>query len=124
MKKLLFIALFSIGLFTVSNAQMLGTVTNNSPYGTDFKMGDASGVNGLYIPFIAPFGGTSPANFTSPLVFPLQFGATNSLGCTAFQSVVFAPSAGATPFTCFVFSTMSYTLVPFGPFFILNVVIA
>ncbi len=123
MKKLLFIALFTIGLFTVSNAQMFYTITNQSAFNTDFKMGDAGGVNGVYYPVIAAGGGVQTGTFTSPLVFPLAFGATNSLGCTAFQSVAFAPSAGITPFTCFVVTSMSYTLQQFGFFYVLNVVI-
>jgi len=123
MKKLLFIALFSFGLFTVSNAQMLYTIENQSAFDVDFKMGDAGGVNGVYIPNI-PSGTTVSGNFTSPLVFPLQFGSQNTLGCTAFQSVASAPSAGAVFFTCFVPGTMGHTLQNFGFFYVLNVEIS
>jgi len=123
MKKLLLIALMTIGFFTLSNAQMFYTITNNSPYNVDFKMGDSGPVNGVYYPLITANGGVQTGTFTSPLIFPLAFGSTNALGCTAFQSVAGAPSAGTVPFTCFVISTMSHTLQQFGFFYVLNVTI-
>jgi len=125
MKKLLFIALFSIGLFTVSNAQMFYTITNNAPFNVDFKMADSGPINGVYHPFIAGGGGVQTGSFGSPIVFPLQFG-SNILGifpCSAFQSVAVSPSANITGFSCVAANTMSYTIAPFGFFQILNVTI-
>lgn len=85
-------------------------------------MGDASGVNGVYYPVINAGGGSVSGNFPF-LIFPLQFGGQNTLGCNAYQSLS-GPGAGAVPFACFVPANMFYNLQQFGfGLYFLNVVI-
>lgn len=87
MKKLLFIALFSFGLFSVSNAQFLTYSLTNSGVDTwDYKMANA-GIPGSTAELnILP--GQVRTGFVGPgYAFPLEFKCQNSNGCGTYQFV-------------------------------------
>ena len=87
MKKLLFVALFSIGCFTISNAQFLVySVTNyNASVTWDYAMADAGPTPAIYHLGIAP--GASVSGVISNYAFPLEFKCQNSNGCGTYQFV-------------------------------------
>ncbi len=119
MKKFILSVLFAIGFFAISQAQTLFyTVNNSSTYAWDFKIGDGNG-NGQYNP---PFFGTIN-NGWGNFGFQLEFGGTNSLGCTAYANLTSAPASGNIPITCFVPTNWSYNLTFFPGFgvYFLNV---
>jgi hypothetical protein len=87
MKKLLLFALFSFGIFSISNAQVLTyTLTNSSStVSWDYAMADAGPTPAIYELGIIPGGVRTGAifNFASPLQFKCQ----NTNGCGTSQTV-------------------------------------
>ncbi len=100
MKKLLFIALFSIGVFTISHAQFLTyNLTNSSTTLTwDFKMSNAGSTGTTSELGILP--GTNRSGTVSSFAFPLEFKAQNSAGCGTTQFVPGPTSAVNVPIVC------------------------
>lgn len=117
MKKLLFIALFSIGCFTISNAQFLVyTVTNNSPAVWNYGMADQGSGSTVYELDILP---TQVRNgVVSGFGFNLEFKAENSNNCGGYQLVTGAPAAGSVPMICSSFAAFNYSVVEVFPGFL------
>ena len=86
MKKLLLLALFSIGCFTISNAQFLVYSLNNSGADQwDYKMVDAGPTGPITHLNINP--NQTVSGVISNFGFPLQFKCENSNGCGTSQIV-------------------------------------
>ena len=118
MKKLLFIALFTIGFFTVSNAQfMTYNLTNTSSTVTwDYKMTDAGSGTVTSETGILP--GTSRSGVVSGFGFALEFKAANSNGCGAYQLVPGPTTGVGVPIACAVPTGIKYKVDTVIPFFL------
>jgi len=87
MKKLLFIALFSIGLFSVSNAQfVVYDITNSNPGPVlSWDVGMATNGSATYELNILP--SQQRVGVIPNFAFPFEFKCQNSNGCGAYQFV-------------------------------------
>lgn len=114
MKKLFFVLLFSIGFVALSHAQILiYSLENQSSTDWEFKMGDNGG-NGVYYANI-PASSPPVTGVFNGFIFSLQFGGTNSIGCSAYE-VVPAPTPGSSvPFACWIPAAINYNLIQILP---------
>jgi len=117
MKKLLFIALFSFGIFSVSNAQwVIYTVTNSGADKWDMKMADA-GTPGSTAEL-----GILPAQVRTGVIgpgfaFPFEFKCQNQNGCSDYQFVPTTTTGVFVPITnCSVPTALKYRLELLIPF--------
>ena len=118
MKKLLLLALFTIGFFTLSHAQFLTyNLTNSSSTVTwDYKMADAGSAGVTYELGILP--GTSRSGVVSGFAFPLEFKAANSNGCGTYQFVPGPTTGVSVPIACSVPTGLKYQVNVVIPFFL------
>lgn len=118
MKKLLFLALFTLGFFTVSNAQYLTyNLTNGSSTATwDYKMADAGSAGVTYELGILP--GTSRSGVVSGFAFPLQFKTSNSNGCGTSQFIPGVTPGVSVPITCIVPTGLKYKVEEVIPYLV------
>jgi len=118
MKKLLFAALFTIGFFTLSQAQfMTYTLTNTSPTASwDYKMTDAaSGINTSELGILP---GTSRSGVVSGFGFALEFKCADSNGCGVYQFVPGPTPGVGIPIACAVPTGVKYQVNTIFPFFL------
>jgi len=119
MKKLFFIALFSFGLFAISNAQVL-TYTLNNVSGIDWKFGmdDAGPTPAIYHSLPAGIPPISGAIFPS-FSFPLGMKTVNQFGCSGGTSAL-GVGIGTIPLSpCISASSVVYNItnpIPFVQF--------
>jgi len=115
MKKLLLLAFFMVGLFTVSNAQFLvySLTNSSSTYTWDYVMTDAG--SGILTTEAAILPGTSRSGAVSGFAFDLKFKAQNNIGCGTGQ-VITGPSSASIPITCIVPAGLKYKISVLSPF--------
>jgi len=117
MKKLLFIALFSLGIFSVSNAQwMTYSLTNSGVDTWDLKMADA-GIAGStaelnILPTQVRTGARGPG-----FAFAFEFKCQNSNGCGTYQFVPTTTNGVFVPINnCGTPTALKYRFVNVIPF--------
>jgi len=116
MKKLLLLAFFMVGMFSVSQAQFLVyQLTNSSSTQTwDYKMTDAG--SGIVTPELGIIPGDVRTGSVPGFAFALQFKAANSAGCGTSQTVP-APTPGVSvPIPCIVPAGLKYAVTILSPF--------
>ena len=116
MKKLLFIAVFSLGFFTVSHSQFLiYSLTNSGSDTWDYKMANAGSSTVTYELGILPT--QVRTGVVSSYAFPLEFKAANSNGCSTYQFVPTTTTGVLVPITnCATPTVLKYRvelLIPF-----------
>jgi len=118
MKKLIFIALFSIGIFTICNAQFLTyTLTNSSStVSWDYAMVDAGPTPAIYELGIVP---NSVRNgVISNFAFPLEFKCQNTNGCGTYQFVPGVTPGVYVPIVCGIPTAIKYQVNVVIPFIV------
>ena len=115
MKKLLLIAIFSVGLFTISNAQFLTYSLTNSGIDTwDYGMTNPVAGTATYELNITP-GQTRTG--VVPFGFPLEFKAQNSNNCGTYQLVPTTTTGVGVPINnCGIPTGLKYRLETVIPF--------
>lgn len=117
MKKLLFIALFCLGMFSISNAQFISyTATNSGTDTWDLGMTDAGTGIATYelgiLPTQVRTGTVGPG-----YAFPFEFKCQNQNGCGTYQFVPTTTSGVYVPITnCGVPTAIKYRLELVIPF--------
>ncbi len=110
MKKLLFIALFSFGLFSFSNAQVvLYNITNYNNAGVSWDVGmtHAGTTSATYELNILP--AQTRTGFMTGFLFPFQFKCQDSNGCGTSQTVPTTTTGIGVPInTCAVPTGIKY----------------
>ncbi len=116
MKKILFIALFSFGMITMSHAQFFTyTLTNSSSTLTwDYKMKDAG--SGVTTTELGILPNTSRSGFVFGFAFALEFKAQNSAGCGTYQFVPGTTTGVSVPITCIVPTGLKYKVTAVSAF--------
>lgn len=117
MKKLLFAAMFSIGIFSMSEAQVMDYyLSNASPTDTwQFGMDDAGPFPAIYESNILP-GELRTGSIPFLFAFPLEWKAEDSNNCGVYQFVPAPIPAGITvPTTC-PGTNVTYGVGTFIPF--------
>jgi len=118
MKKLLFIALFSFGIFSVSNAQfVVYDITNYNTAGVTWDVGMATNGSATYELNI--LNGQQRTGVISSFTFPFEFKAGDSNGCGAYQFVPTTTNGIGVPITnCGVPTGLKYRLELLIPFIV------
>lgn len=118
MKKLLFIALFSIGIFSVTNAQYLVydiTNYNNAGVTWDVGMANAGTPGATYELNILP--SQNRSGVITGYAFPFEFKCQDSNGCGAYQFVPTTTTGIGVPInSCIVPTGLKYRLEEVVPF--------
>lgn len=117
MKKLFFLALFTIGFISISSAQFCTyTLTNSSPLNWDYKMVDAGPTPVIYELGIVP--GGVRTGVISNFAFNLAFKCQNSSGCGTSQNIL-GPTPGVSiPIPCAPPAGVKYQVTEFVPGFL------
>jgi len=123
MKKLFFIALFSFGIFSISNAQFLTyTLTNSSSTVTwDYAMVDAGPTPAIYELGITP--GQTRTGIISNFAFNLQFKCQNSNGCGTYQNVQGPTPGVGVPIPCATPTGIKYKIDIVIPFVLYDLLV-
>ena len=118
MKKLLFIALFSIGLFSVSNAQFLiYDITNYNTAGVTWDVGMADATPGPATYELNILNGQQRTGVISTYAFPFEFKCQDSNGCGTYQFVPTTTTGIGVPINnCSVPTGLKYRLENIIPF--------
>ena len=119
MKKLLFIALFSIGLYSVSNAQFVIYTATNSGIDT-WEMGMANaGMPGVATYELAILPTEVRTGVIGPgFAFPFEFKAGNQNGCGTYQFVPATTNGVFVPIACGTPTSLKYRLELLIPFIV------
>jgi len=98
MKKLLFLALFTIGFFSINAQVCTYTLTNSSPVNWDYKMVDAGPTGVIYELGIIPTGVRT--GFIPNFAFNLAFKCQNANGCGTSQNILGPTPGVSVPILC------------------------
>jgi len=118
MKKLLFIALFSIGLFSVSNAQFLVyDITNFNTVGVTWDVAMADATPGPTTTELNILNSQTRTGVITNFAFPFEFKCQDSNGCGTYQFVPTTTTGVGVPINnCNVPTGLKYRLENVIPF--------
>lgn len=116
MKKLVLLMFFMIGLFSMSNAQVLNySISNNSATSVwDYKMADAG--SGVITSELGMIPGDVRTGTVLGFAFDLGFKARNNAGCGTGQTVTGPTPTVFVPLICSIPAGVSYSLTNTIPF--------
>ncbi|MDF1698795.1 MAG: hypothetical protein P1U56_23275 [Saprospiraceae bacterium] len=116
MKKLFFLVIFSVGIFSVSHAQFLTyTLQNSSTTATwNYKMKDAG--SGTITSELGILPGQTRSGVVANFGFILEFKAANSNSCGTSQVVPGPTPVVLVPITCTVPTALKYRVDEIIPF--------